>query len=101
MPVSENGEMGVLVMPDEPNKLVIHWRVLSKQIATRDMPYGSIVGWKKGDPLYYTSMGWISGLLDKSDYFEPTERERSLKPCVNRAYDYAMKKWPQWRNETH
>jgi hypothetical protein len=101
MPVIEYGEMGVLVKPDESNKLVIHWRVTAKQVALLPAKYGGINGWKIGDPIYKTSMGWIEGNLDKSDYFEPTERERSLKPCINRAYDYAMKKWPKWRNETH
>jgi hypothetical protein len=98
MPVIEYGEMGVLVKPYPDDKMVIHWRVTKKAIAAADIPLEMI---KKDDPIYYTSMGWIGGKVDKSDYFEPTERERSLRPCILRAYDYALKNWSQWRNETH
>lgn len=98
MPVSEFGEIGVLVKPDEPNKLVIHWRVTGKGIAKKDNEF---YGWKKGDPVYSTSMGRVAGSQDGSDYFEPSEREKSLRPCVLRALDYAENKWVGWRNETH
>jgi len=94
MPVSEFGEIGVLVKSDEPNKMVVHWRVTRKAVAKEDNEF---YGWKEGDPMYNTSMGWQSGV----NYFEPTQRERSLRPCINRALDYTMKKWPGWRNETH
>lgn len=98
MPVSQHGEIGVLVKPDEPNRLVIHWRVTKKGKANRDMESWGFI---KGGLVYYTSMGWVAGLPDGSDYFESTKRERSLKPCIDRALDYAQKKWPGWRNETH
>ncbi|GAH03186.1 unnamed protein product, partial [marine sediment metagenome] len=58
-------------------------------------------GWQKGDPIYSTSMGWQAGAINGSDYFEPTKRERSLKPCILRALEYAQSKYPGWRNETH
>jgi len=98
MPVSDFGEIGVLVKPDAPNNLVIHWHVTRKTVALVD---NRLYGWENGDPIYHTSMGWQAGAKDNSDYFGPTERERSLKPCINRALDYAIKKWPGWRNETH
>ena len=98
MPVSEFGEIGVLVKPDEPNKLVIHWRVRKTGIATGK---NELYDWKQGDLVYKTSLGWQAGVKDRSDYFEPTPRERTLSPCINRALDYAVKKWPGWRQETH
>ena len=99
MPVTEFGERGILVKPDEENKMVIHWRV-TRQVESADSD-NMLYGWKAGDPLYRTSMGWLSGNLDKSDYFEPTPGERSLRPYILRALNYATKKWPGWRNETH
>ncbi len=98
MPVSEFGEIGVLVVPDEANNLVIHWRATGKNIAKDDNEF---YNWKRGDSVYKTSMGWTAGVKDGSNYFEPTPKERSLQPCIKRALDYAIKKWPGWRNETH
>lgn len=60
----------------------------------------ALYSFKKGDHIYHTSMGWQVGAKDNSDYFIPTPRERSLKPCIIRALNYAEKKWPDWRNET-
>ena len=91
-------EIGILVKPDEENKLVIHWRVTQKRILTEDNKF---YGFKAGDKAYRTSMGFIKGEADASDYFEPTPRERSINPAANRALDYSLKKWPGWRNQTH
>lgn len=96
MPVSEYGEIGVLVKDDPDSDIVIHWMVKTVLTNPTDNIYG-----KKGDTIYKTSLGWIIGLPDKSDYFTPTERERSLKPCISRALNYGMAKWPRKRNETH
>ena len=98
MPVSEFGEIGVLVKPDKSNRLVIHWRVKRRRTAVDDNEF---YGWKSGDPIYNTSMEWLAGARDGSDYFEPTQRERSLRPCILRALEYAQRIYPGWRNETH
>lgn len=98
MPVTEYGEIGVLIQPDEPNNMVIHWRVRRRGIAKED---NELYSWLIGDRVYKTSMGWTKGAHDGTDYFEPTERERSLRPCILRALEYAQRTWPGWRNETH
>lgn len=96
MPVSEYGEIGVLVKDDPDSDMVIHWRVRKVAINTSDNIWG-----KKGDNIYYTSLGWVVGLPDKSDYFAPTERERSLRPCILRAIKYSNEHYPGKRGGTH
>lgn len=96
MPVSEYGEIGVLVKHYGVSDGVIHWRVRNTRVNTLNNNIG-----KKGDPLYFTSMGWIVGLPDRSDYFAPTERERSLRPCILRAIKYAEIKFPGKKGGTH
>jgi len=96
MPVSEYGEIGVLVKYYPDGNEVVHWRVRKVSMITQDNYLG-----KADDPTYLTSMGWIVGSRDKSDYFAPTARERSLRPCIMRADKYAMEKYPGMRGGTH
>ena len=89
MSVSEYGEIGVLVKDDPDSDIVIHWMVRKVVVNPSDNIWGM-----KGDNIYKTSMGWIVGLPDKTDYFAPTERERSLRPCILRAIKYAEEHYP-------
>ena len=97
MSVNEYGETAALIKPSEDNSIVIMWMVRGNP---RINPIDNIYG-KKGDRMYKTSCDWIVGLSDKSDYFEPAPRERSLRPCILRAMKYVEEKFPGKRVETH
>jgi hypothetical protein len=108
MPVSEFGEIGcalehttyVDAYDNQTKELVIEWRIRKTAVATKDNPYGEGASmWKRGDKVYFTSAGWRH--FPDNLVFMPGPRERSLKPCVNRATDYARKQWPMSRIETH
>ena len=96
MPVSEYGEIGCLIQHDPEGNMVIEWRIRKIETATHDSP---LYGWKKGDTVYLTSLGWMTA--PDEAVFMPKERERSLKPCTLRAIDYAKNKYPNVRIETH
>jgi hypothetical protein len=98
MKFQKGDEFGILVKPYEEEKRVIHWMVTAKSTASND---NELYGFKKGDPVYKTSMGWQKGLTDKSDYFEPTPLERSMRPAHLRASAYSDKKWPTWPAGIH
>lgn len=98
MPVSECGEIGRLVQLPKDSTMVILWavhQVTRKLINTM----GKVID--TGGPFYRTSRGWIKGKEDGSDYFAPTPRERSLKPCILRAIKYAQENWPDLPAQTH
>lgn len=86
MPVSEYGEIGRLVKFYPDRDYVIIWAVRG----VKDVD---------GKPAYLTSMGWIRGLPEA--YFSPTARERSLRPCIQRAIKYIEGKYPGKSASTH
>ncbi len=98
MPVTEYGEIGRLVQLPKDSTMVILWAVHG----TRDklLNQAGVVIATDG-PFYRTSRGWIRGKKDRSDYFGPRPRERSLRPCCLRAIEYARKNWPDLPAQTH
>ena len=49
--------------------------------------------------LYCTSKGWIEGKPE--EFFAPRPKERSLRPAIIRALNYAEEKYPGLRSGTH
>jgi len=103
-PVSEHGEIGCALQyheyvdayDDKKKGMVIMWMVRKTAVALADSPINE---YKKDDKVYYTSMGWVH--VSDDHVFMPTERERSLTPCRMRALDFAKKRYPGCRVETH
>ena len=96
MPVSEYGEIGCCIEEDKEGGMLIDWRIRKVEVASSD---NESYGWKKGDKIYYTSRGWVH--VPDEQVFMPSARERSLRQCILRSIDYAKKKWPGLRMETH
>lgn len=86
MPVSECGEIGRLVQLHPAGDMVVLWAVYEVKEA-------------EGRPAYRTSRGWVRG--NSEAYFSPRPRERSLRPCILRAVEYAQKNWPSLPAQTH
>lgn len=97
MPVSEYGEIGRLVKfyPDSNDLVCWAVKAVRKDI---DELFGLPTD---GAPCYFTSMGWMVGEKDGSDYFAPTDKERSLRPCILRATKHAETKYPGISMTTH
>lgn len=98
MTVSEYGEIGRLVQLPKDGTMVILWAVheVKDELVNRA---GEVIA--TDGSFYRTSRGWIRGKKDRSDYFAPTPRERSLRPCILRAIKYAQENWPNLPAQTH
>lgn len=83
MPITEHGEIGRLVQYKPELEMVVLWAVYEVHGLN-----------------FRTSRGWIKE-TNLDAYFAPRPWERSLRPCIQRAIDYAKKNWPGVPAQTH